>query len=171
MDNNGIIRRHVTDEQRKAVEVIPPQLNMDILQEEIESRWDSIANVSNVEESAKKPIPIYNLKADEEARSKLVKHEEEAHYEALVTRVKEWEALLADKDELDHRALAVLLDDSIMFEELKRSHKMLDDTYAYITHETNMWEKHEQMYDTLLKDIQDESSKCQEAKSILDKLM
>lgn len=116
-------------------------------------------------------VPIYELKADEEARQKLKNHKEDAEYEILVAKVKEWEALLSDKTELDHQALAVLLDDKVMFDELKRSHKLLDDTYAYITKETNKWEEHEAMYDALLANIKDEADKCEEARLMLSKLM
>lgn len=119
----------------------------------------------------KQSVPIYELKADEEARAKLRNHKEQSDYEELVAKVKEWEAILADKGELDHKALAVLLDDKVLFDELKRSHHVLDDTYAYITKETNKWEEHEAMYDALLGNIKDESDKCEEARLILSKLM
>ena len=126
---------------------------------------------NNFDESAKQTVPIYQLKADEEARAKLKNHKEQSEYEELVIKVKEWEALLADKTELDDKALAVLLDDRYLFDELKRSHKVLDDTYAYITKETNKWEEHEAMYDALLSNIKDEYDRCEEARQMLSKLM
>lgn len=125
-----------------------------------------------IQRTEEKPaVPIFELKADEEARERLKNHQNEIEYENLVAKVKEWEILLADKDIIDHQALAVLLDDKILFDELKRSHKVLDDTYAYITKETNKWEQHESMYDSLLNDIRDESDKCEEARNMLARLM
>lgn len=170
-DNIGVKKTGYTPEQLEAI-----ALTEEPMFDEVESSLDKLVEATmamgNNGVIAREPsVPIYELKADEEARAKLRNHQEDAEYEELVGRVKEWESLLADKDEMDHKALAVLLDDKILFDELKRSHKVLDDTYAYITKETNKWEEHESMYDALLTNIKDESEKCEEARQMLSKLM
>lgn len=165
-DSIGVKKTGYTEEELEAIRL-----------SEIPDEQPSVTTISLPKSNAglianEEPrVPIYELKADEEARAKLRNHKEQADYEALVAKVKEWEALLADKTELDHKALAVLLDDSVLFDELKRSHHVLDDTYAYITKETNKWEEHEAMYDALLGNIRDESDKCEEARQMLSKLM
>lgn len=155
-DNIGLDNKGYTDEELEAIKLTDEIIN------ETEEMIKPVSKPS---------VPIFELKADEEARAKLKNHQETAEYEELVAKVKEWEAILADKTEIDHKALAVLLDDRYLFGELKRSHHVLDDTYAYITKETNKWEEHEAMYDALLANIKDESEKCEEARQMLSKLM
>lgn len=159
-DNIGVVNSGYTPEQIEAIELSDKIINA-ALEE----------HVDMVREIPRPTVPIYELRADEDARAKLRNHKSQAEYEELVAKVKEWESILADKSEIDHKALAVLLDDKILFDELKRSHHVLDDTYAYITKETNKWEEHEAMYDALLGNIRDESDKCEEARQMLSKLM
>lgn len=168
------VKRNTTPEQREMVANIPDRLGVYDDDWEKESVLDELNDediIAITKNLVRNTVPIYELKADEEARAKLKNHKEQNEYEELVAKVKEWEVLLADKTELDHKALAVLLDDKILFDELKRSHHVLDDTYAYITKETNKWEEHEAMYDALLTNIRDESDKCEEARQMLAKLM
>lgn len=169
LDNMGVRKTGYTPEQLEAIELS----EMPIISEEMDTYSDPAINelLEATRSMGKPAVPIYELKADEEARAKLRNHKEESEYEELVLKVKEWESILADKSEIDHKALAVLLDDKILFDELKRSHHVLDDTYAYITKETNKWEEHEAMYDALLGNIRDESGKCEEARQMLSKLM
>jgi len=159
-DNIGVVNTGYTPDQLEAIELSDKIIN------------EALNDVERVREMPPRPtVPIYELKADEEARAKLRNHKEEEEYEELVKAVKEVKAYLTDKPEIFHKALAVELDDEIMFDELKRSHKLLDNTYAYITKETNKWEEHEAMYDALLANIRDESDKCEEARQMLSKLM
>lgn len=161
---------------KKSTGYTPEQLEAIALSDEPVTYYDeddsAIGELITATKNMGKPaVPIYELKADEDARAKLRNHKEQSDYEELVAKVKEWEGILADKGEIDHKALAVLLDDKVLFDELKRSHHVLDDTYAYITKETNKWEEHEAMYDALLGNIRDESEKCEEARQMLSKLM
>lgn len=169
MDTNNLyFTGNTSPEQREIANSVPTILGTGELPD-IDAELNEFFNVTK--EVTKQSVPIYELKAEEEARAKLKNHKNEAEYEALVARVKEWESILADKDELDHMALAVLLDDRVLFNELKRSHKTLDDTWSYITKETNKWEQHEAAYDSLLNDIYEETAKCEEAKAMLSRLM
>lgn len=164
LENNGILyNTNTTMEQRNVKNAIPSSLEDDFLGIDIQ------LDESVFEE--KKPIPIYNLKADEEARAKLANHEEEQEYETLVAHVKELSAFMQDKDDIDHRAMAVILDDKIMFDEIKRSLKALDFAHAAITNGTNQWEKHEQMLNGILDDIYSESAECKKMYDMLAKLM
>lgn len=164
-DNIGVKKTGYTPEQLEAIALSEMPI------EPLDDYEEGIGEYIPPRSTQKQAVPIYELKADEDARVKLKNHKETEEYEMLVSKVKEWEAILADKTELDHKALAVLLDDKVLFDELKRSHHVLDDTYAYITKETNKWEEHEAMYDALLANIRDESEKCEEARLMLSKLM
>lgn len=163
--NSGIyFTGKTTPEQKEVANSVPTFLNT-----------GELPDISEIIETTKdvgKPnVPIYELKAEEEARAKLKNHKEDENYEALVAAVKKWEPMLADADEMDHKALAVILDDNVLFDELMRSHKALDDTHSFVKKETNKWEKHNEMYLTLKEDMRSDSAEVYEVYEMIQKLM
>lgn len=165
--------RAVSQEQMDIKNAIPQSLGRAVLDEigfgtELD---DGIVDNSYSEERER--VPIFKLQAVEEARKLTQQFKDDADYDELVKYVQKWKTIMTGENDtmMDHRAIAVLLDDDVMFNELKRSHEALDNTYEYLTKEPNAWAKHEEMYDKLLEDIKTESSKCEEAKAILNKLM
>lgn len=170
--NNGVLyNTGVSQDAREVKNNIPDFLSIKIQEQAMNDMLDeTIENKDDL--SARPSVPIYELKADEDARQLLQQFKDDADYEELVKYVKKWRVKMSGDDDtpMDHRALAVLLDDRTMFAELKRSHKMLDDTYSYLTGKTNMWPEHEETYDKIIDDIKQENEKCEEARQMLDRL-
>ncbi len=166
------VRRAVSPEQMEIKNAIPQTLGEQIREELGFGPTQQESPMVDILPDREK-VPIFKLQAVEEARKLTQKFKDDANYEELVKYVQKWKTIMTGENdnEMDHRAIAVLLDDEIMFDELKRSHQALDNTYEYLTKEPNAWAKHEEMYDKLLEDIKNESAKCEEAKSILNKLM
>ncbi len=164
------VRRAVSQEQMDVKNAIPSGLGEQIMGE---LGYGTIPVEEPIIRTEAEKVPIFKLQAVEEARELTKKFKDDANYEELVKYVQKWKTIMTGENdtEMDHKAIAVLLDDEVMFAELKRSHEALDNTYEYLTKEPNAWAKHEEMYDKLLEDIKNESSKCEEAKTILNKLM
>lgn len=140
--------RKTTPEQREITGSIPNILNTGDLPD-----IDISEIIETTKEIGKPNVPIYELKADEEARAKLKSHKDDSNYEELVACVKVHEPYFADKDEIDHRAIAVILDNDVMFDELERALKALDDTLSEIDKEPNKWEQHGAMFSKLREDM------------------
>lgn len=175
MDTNNLfsginVKRDVTPEQMNIKDSVPQELPVYNFDNIRVNTGEPIYETPQYSEAEK--VPIFKLQAVEEARELTKKFKDDANYEELVKYVQKWKTFMSGENdtEMDHRALAVLLDDQIMFEELKRSHQELDDLYEYLAHEPNGWEKHCEMYDKLLEDIKVESAKCDEAQKMLDRL-
>lgn len=131
----------------------------------------SVSTGNSLGVDTKQSVPIYELKADEEARAKLKTHQEDADYEELVKRVNTHEPYFADKDEMDHRAIAVILDNDILFDELLRAIIALDDTHSEIMKETNKSERHAEMINELRADMHYMVDNINNVHEMIEKLM
>lgn len=165
---SGILyNRRTTPEQREVTSSIPQSFGNTGELPEV----DIPSFIDVTKEIGKPNVPIYELKADEDARAKLKSHKNDANYEELVARVKQHEPYFADKDEIDHRAIAVILDNDVMFDELERALKALDDTLSEIDKEPNKWEQHGAMFSKLREDMHYAVNRRNDLLDTLNRLM